>query len=136
MKYFILAALIASLAPPVNAATFKSVKEVHPIQGNSFIAGWSYEFYWSSPAGAPAAIEHTHEENCYRPRTPDGKLLFPDVRKRCFNTEAEARVDAQKEADIYEAKERQLGVSSATISGAKNQSPSAVRRLWQKVIGE
>jgi hypothetical protein len=114
MKRLIIAMLIACASLPASAATFKSVKEVHPIYGSDFTPGWSYEFHWTSPAStSPEAIVHTYEENCASPKTPDGRPLFPPPRKGCFDTEALARVEAQKEADGYEMKERQLGVRTA-----------------------
>lgn len=112
MKYLILALLIAL---PANAATFKSVKEVKPINGSDFVVGWDYEFYFSSPAGANPTVVFVEKESCTRPRTPDGRLLFPQ-HEFCYDTETLARPAAQKTADAYEKKERQLHVSSAKIA--------------------
>jgi hypothetical protein len=104
---------------------------VEPIVISSIEARWEYQFSFKSSLLAPTEIFHNFEWNCQLPMVPDpkdplhkpGHPLYPQ-HAECYNSEAEARVAAQKQADEFEAKYIADGNSTTMIEAKK---------LWKKI---
>jgi hypothetical protein len=99
--------LLASFlfALPARAADFVSVT---PTIIKGMATSWEYKYSFKSSPKAQSALVYGHQDACDRPMRHDpatGKLsnlpLLPQP-IICFKTEAEARVQAQKDADTFE----------------------------------
>lgn len=95
MRYLLFISLfIFSLQ--AEAATFKSVKEVQ--------YEWIYEFMVKPDAFSKEEPLDTMKGDCAAKRSLTTGKLFTKKPINCFDTEAEARAAAQKEANDFEKK--------------------------------
>lgn len=105
-KLLVLVFVALFAAAPARAATFKSME---PTVVHGVTISWEYQFTFKSSVLAPSEIVYGHQDSCDRPMIADPKTGKPTNRPGippailCFKTESEARIEAQKEADQFEA---------------------------------
>jgi hypothetical protein len=117
MKKTFTIALCVLLFNSANAADFKSVT---PEVVNGMTVGWDYDYYFKSSILAPSAVVFNGQASCDRPIVHStGKPLLP-VPFVCFKSEAEARAEAQKEADQFEVNCRNEPTCSTFKIAAKH----------------
>jgi hypothetical protein len=116
MKYALVVAVFL-LSTGANASTFKSMEEI-TVDPRGII--WNYEYSVKSSALAVSTPLLVTEYSCNK--LSRGKVIPIDtkVKWKCFNTESEARIAAQKDADDFEQQKIKNGESTTVIEAKRN----------------
>ena len=124
------------LVPAISqAATFQ---EMTPDVIKGVTIRWEYKFGFKSSPTSPEEIVTATKDSCDRPvKHSDGQPLFPPA-IICFKTEAEARADAQKDADKFEADFIAAGHKTEDIEDWKAKKIKTIdsprnSSLWDKL---
>jgi hypothetical protein len=106
MKKLSLLFLIALLIPALSRAA--DFIDVTPTVVHGVTISWEYRFSYKSSFLAPSLTVYGHQDSCDRPMLADPVTGKPTDKPgippaiMCWKTEADARIEAQKEADAFE----------------------------------
>jgi hypothetical protein len=107
IKHFLIILAITMICFSARAATFVDVQE--------HVYKWDYHFSVKSSSLAVSTPLNVWEIDCIAERKTVGPKVPIMPFPTCFDTEAEARVDAQKQADAYEHNLIKNGFSTTVI---------------------